>query len=442
MNKLKFITAYYIKRPKVIKAYKEIKKLESLDRNGQKEYQNIKLKELISYVVKEIPYYSNLFRELNLKVSDIQTTKDLIKLPILTKEIIKKNPELFIPKNYNEKIVKGSTGGSTGVPLKFLMSETDYSKGVALLLRGFEFGNYQLGDSMSIIAGSSLTSNTQSLKSKIQDWLMNFNHFSSYGMNEKDFEAFFRDINKKKPKFLRGYASSLFLFASYLRDNNMQLEFQIQAIFSTSEKLMPNQRNIIESVFKAKVFDNYGLNDGGITAFECNYHNGMHIDFERAILEVTNDDGTDQIIGEEGKILATNLFNYAMPLIRYDTGDLGEIYIEDCKCGCKRPLLKGIAGRTTDYLKINETYIGSPVLTVLMGKIDIESYQIIQTGKDSVKINVVKGEKYDMSQELFISNSLKEHVNEIKIDFNYLDDSKGFSENNKKHKFIINDDFK
>lgn len=442
MDRSKFILGYYIKRPEVMKAYKEIKSLEYMDKEQQKEYQNAKLRDLMSYIVKEVPYYKELFQTLELKITDIKTTEDLIKLPILTKEIIKKNPEKFLSNSYSGKQVYGSTGGSTGVPLKYVMSDKDYSRGVALLLRGFEFGGYRLGDSMSIIAGSSLVSNNQSWKSKFQDWIMNFNHFSSYGMTEKDFDEFYKYLNHRKPKFLRGYASSLFLFASYLKNKNLSLDFQLLGIYSTAEKLMPIQREVIETVFNVKVFDNYGLNDGGITAFECKMQNGMHIDFERSILEVTNEKGNKQLVGEEGKILATNLFNYAMPLLRYDTGDLGEIVNGNCECGCKRPLLRGISGRTTDYIKINDIYIGSPVLTVLMGKIDAENYQIIQTDIDRIQINIVKGKQYDKSQEIFIKNSLEKHVKNININFNYLNDNNELIINDKKHKFIINEDFK
>lgn len=439
MKKKIFLLGYYLKRPKVVKVYKELKRPENQNIETLKEFQNRELRKLISYVVKEIPYYRDVFNKLNLTANDIQTVEDLVKLPILTKEIIRKDPNRFIAKNHKGKIVKGSTGGSTGVPLKYRMSDEDYSRGVALLLRGFESGGYEPGDSMAIIAGASLTSKHQSLKSKIQDTIMNFKHFSSYGMSKNDIHKYVRYLNKKKPMYIRGYATSLYFISSYMKKNNLTLDYQPKAIYSTAEKLMPKQRIIIETVFKTKVFDNYGLNDGGVSAYECHIHNGMHIDFERSILEVTDDNGVEQIFNQRGKILATSLFNYAMPFIRYDTGDLGIISEEKCNCGCERPLLKEISGRVTDHLLLNGVYIGSPVLTILMGKVNVEQYQFIQTGENEIEIVMIKGEKYTVTDEEFIANSLNSKVSNISIKFKYIKSPEDFSSQTNKHKFIVND---
>ncbi|XXM72951.1 phenylacetate--CoA ligase family protein [Lysinibacillus sphaericus] len=443
MGKTLFKLGFYMKRPEVIRSYKEIKSLNNNNLQELEEYQNRLLRKLISHAVKEVPYYENLFKTLKLSVNDIETVKDLIKLPILTKEDIKKDPESFISKKYLQDAIKGSTGGSTGKPLKYYMSNKDYSMGVAQLLRGFEFAGYKLGDSMAIIAGSSLVSSKQSIKSKINDWVMNFKHYSSYGMSEEDLEEYYRQINKTRPRFIRGYASSIYLFAKYIKDYDLSLKYDnLSAIFTTAEKLMPQQRKIIEEVFGCEVFDNYGLNDGGISAFECNYHQGLHIDYERSILEVTSFDGESQLLDKQGKLIATSLHNYVMPFIRYDTGDLGSISSHPCECGCSRPLLREISGRVTDYLKINGTYIGSPVLTVLMGRVDTENYQIIQTGENSIEINIIKGSNYTAADEDFISNSFREHVQNINIRFNYFENLSGFMQSNNKFKFIINTDYR
>lgn len=442
MKKTLFLLGYFLKRPKVVKSYYEIQRNKECNIDYLNKIQNEKLKEIIEYAVREVPYYSELFNSLGLTPEDVQTTQDLKKLPILTKEIIKNDPEKFIARNYKGRIVGGTTGGSTGVPLKYKMSDNDYSRGVALLFRGFGMAGYELGDKMAIIAGSSLTSNKQGLKSRMQDWIMNINHFSSYGMTNEEFHKFYLSLNKKQPKFLRGYASSLFLLANYMNSEGLKLDYQIKSIFSTAEKLLSHQRKIIEKVFDTKVFDNYGLNDGGVSAYECHLHNGFHIDYERSVLEITDSDGSNQLVDQQGKILATTLYNYAMPFIRYDTGDLGEISSEPCICGCPRALLKEVAGRTTDYLKINGTYVGSPVLTILMGKVDVDFYQIIQTDSNYITINIVKGKSYTNNDENFIINSITKHVNNVNIKFNYLANSEIDFNSNKKHKFIINDKFR
>jgi len=161
----------------------------------------------------------------------------------------------------------------------------------------------------------------------------------------------------------------------------------------------------------------------------------MHIDTERAILEVVNENG-EQVIGKIGRILATSLFNYAFPFIRYDTGDLGVLVHSECPCGRKMPLLKEIVGRVTDFLKLNGKIIGSPVLTVLFGKFDIEQYQIVQETEDSIICRIVKGKTYGREDERFIRESFFKHVGPIKVMFKYVPTIK--PEGESKYKFIIN----
>jgi len=439
MHRFIFRAGYILKRPRVLKHYKNFLDTQWLPYNVLKNQQEEQLKKLIHFVYQNVPYYAKLFKKLELKPSDINTIKDLERLPILTKAIIKKNWQDFIPRNISKYgYVNGSTGGSTGVPLKYRMSLEDYERGIAIPRRGWGYAGYKLGDKVAVIAGSSLIPTAKSeIKKRIQNFFLNTRHYSSFNMSEQKLFDYFHDINKWKPDFIYGYASSIYIFAKFIKDNDLTLNFYPKAIFSTAEKLFDKQRYPIEQVFNTKVFDEYGLNDGGVSAYECEKHNGMHIDTERAILEVVNNSG-EQIINKEGRILATSLYNYALPFIRYDTGDLGVISDLECTCGRKMPLLKKIVGRTTDFLKLNNVIIGSPVLTVLMGKFDIEQYQIIQTNANSITCKIVKGDTYDEKRdEGFIKKSFYRHVGEINIKFNYVNLIP--TVRGRKYKFIIND---
>ena len=396
--------------------------------------QNNSLKRLIIFCSDHVPHYQRLFKKLDISPHDINTIHDLQKLPILTKARIKSDPESFYPVNVKTKFINGSTGGSTGVPLKYRMSPECYERGVALLFKGWGKAGYRLGDRLAIIAGASLVSNRESIKKNVKDVFLNFRHFSSYGMNSNMLDRYILKMNQWKPSYLRGYASSLYLLAKHIEQNGIQIKFILKGVFSTAEVLTIRQRELIEKVFNVKVYDNYGLNDGGLSAFECNLHKGMHIDYERSILQIVNDAGK-AVEDKLGRIVATSLYNYAMPFIRYDTGDVGLIDRFPCPCGDNRPLLKQIYGRTTDYLKLNDKIIGSPVLTVLMGKTNIETYQIVQTHLDEINIKYIS--ILSKADELFIKKSFFEHVGPIKINFIKVNTTEMLTEN--KHKFIINE---
>lgn len=426
---------YKITRSDVIKFYDQFQRYRDISLKELREQQNQQLRSIVAYCFKNVPYYKEMFKKLGLTAGDIQEVSDLRKLPVMTKEEIKNNPS-FYPTQKMSNYIQGSTGGSTGAPLKYRMSAGCYSRGLALLYRGWGFAGYKLGDKVAIIAGASLTSSKEGLKSRLADTTKGMRHYSSYGMSEQMLDKYFKDMKKWQPKFLRGYASSLFLLAKFVKTLGGERDISLVAIFSTAEMLLPAQKSFISEVFGLEVFDTYGLNDGGVSAFECHKHDGMHIDMERSILECVDKDG-NPVYNTRGRLLATSLFNYDMPFIRYDTGDFGIISNQPCSCGCPRPLLKQLLGRETDYLKLKGKFIGSPVLTVLMGKMDVQQYQIIQKGSAEVTIRIVKGPNYSQKDEEFIRNSLSTHVDSLAVHFEYIDSFPTTEAN--KHKFIINE---
>lgn len=434
-----FDFGYSITKPKVISYYKDFCEKKFIGIESLQREQDLSLQKLISFCIDYVPYYQDLFKKLGIKKGDFKSINDLNFLPILTKKQIKEDPDRFKPHGVPVDFVYGSTGGSTGEPLKYKMSIDCYARGVALLYRGWGYAGYSLSDKVSIIAGSSLVSKEKPLKAKLYDFILNMRHYSSYGMASDDLNYYVHHLQTWRPYYLRGYASALYLLAKYIDESGSNFNHALRGIFSTSEVLTVNQRQMIEKVFKVKVFDQYGLNDGGISAFECAEHNGMHIDMERSVLEVVDDKNISNI-NKVGKIIATNLYNYAMPLIRYDTGDLGCVDTSPCACGNKRYLLKNVSGRITDYLKLNDKMIGSPVLTVLMGGVDVESYQIIQNRNNSILVKYVNGSIISDVDKSFIVNSLCSHVGKVFVEFQKVSAAELYTDN--KFKFIINDKFR
>ncbi|MBU1667494.1 phenylacetate--CoA ligase family protein [bacterium] len=434
--RLKFYFGLSIINFGILKAYYSLTKTNKLTLKELEELQNNKLRQIINYSYYNIPYYKKTFDSKNIKPSDIYTVKDLYKLPILTKSDIRKNIDDFYPIHKNNiQYSNASTGGSTGEPLKYRVSKFSSEMSFAILLRGWGLGGYKLGDKVVIIAGGSLVGRDISLKSKIVDYVLNFRSYSSYGVNDTLLKQYTDDMIEWNPKYIRGYASAIFLLAEYVYKNNLESKFNIKGVFTTSEMLLDKQREFISKVFTSDVFDTYGLNDGAITAFECQTHQGKHIDMERGLLEVVDDDG-HCIYNQEGYILATTLMEYSMPLIRYDTGDIGILSDEKCSCSIERPLLKELKGRVTDTLKLNGILIASPIITVLMGKTNVLQYQFIQIEHNKLKIKILKSKNYTDEDEVFIIESLTSHVGNIVIEFEYVN---MFSiEDDKKHKFIIN----
>jgi phenylacetate-CoA ligase len=423
LNKKLFILAHQVGDRKFHSLYRSLLQSQWKPYYDQKELQEIKLRDMINFAYETVPYYHKLFNQLKLEPSDIKTVKDLEKLPILTKDIIKKNWEDFKPINLDSmKYSVFPTGGSTGAPFRFRLLRFDRFLSAAMLYRGWGYGGYELGDRMVLMGGASLDVGIDSyMVTRAHELSRNVRKLSSFDMGTENMRQYAKVINSFKPKFIRGYASSINFFSSFVDQEKIEI-ITPRAIFTTAEKLMPHMRKNIENVFGREVYDTYGMNDGGISAFECSEHNGLHIDTERSIMEVV-DNNNLQLEDGVGDILATSLHNYAMPFIRYNTGDIGHIINDTCGCGRSSRLLKEVIGRQQEMLQTPEgNFVHGEYFVYIFKKITgVTEFQVIQKKLENITINMVLENDFDEKQLDTIREIVKRKSNGWEVEFRYVD---------------------
>jgi phenylacetate-CoA ligase len=388
----------------------------------QKE-QDRALSAVIRFAVAEVPYYRRLFRTLDLTPEDVKTSGDLSRLPVLTKEMIRAAPEEFIPaslgrQQYQEQV----SSGSTGTPFRFRMSRRDHTLAVALMYRGWGYAGYQPGDPMVILAGAALNIGPRNTLSRTaHEFVRNTRLLSSFDMSGEMMDRYTGIINRKQPRFLRGYASSLYFFATWIREKGTRIHAP-EGIFTTAEKLYPPMRSRLEEVFSCPVYDTYGLYDGGVGAYECPEHRGLHIDTERAVLEVVDGEGYPHTSGE-GRILCTTLHNDAMPLLRYDSGDLGSISGTPCPCGRESLLLTEVIGRSVDMLVTPE---GMRVHGAFVGMFlehcpGIREYQVVQETPRTLRVKIVADPAFDPAALQGFRELIASKSREWEVEFAFVD---------------------
>ncbi len=355
-----------------------------------------RLQALLSHAYQNIPYYSQKFKEARLELGDIKTLDDLPKLPILTKQDVRENLSDLVAKNFpRSNMIPYSTGGSTGEPLQFYVTEESKQRGGAASARANSWYGYELGDKVAYLWASprDLSAHKgKGLANKISLLVFRRIYLDAFDMSEKKMEEFARKLGQFKPKAIIAYASAAYLFAKYLRYKGIK-NIKPRAVITQAEKLLPQQRQLIEEVFDCEVFDFYGSREVSAMASECPQHKGYHISAENVVLEFVKDNKTVSP-GETGKILITDLHNYAMPFIRYENGDLGVPSGEKCSCGRGLPLMHSVEGRITDTLVIGNKFISSPSLTLIFKDLPIKQYQLVQETKNELTIKIVKADKY------------------------------------------------
>lgn len=428
--------------PRFLTIYKKVLRNDKHSYKNHVEDQEKLLIKLIQYAYKNVNYYKKTFDKNHLKPSDIKKLEDLEKIPILTKDDIRENLDDF--KNRKKLFryldyFEFPTGGTTGKPLLYKISRKDRVLSLCLLYRGWSNAGYQLGDKMVLLGGSSLGINPKNkLWQNVQENFRNIKKLSAFDLDKKNMIDYINTINKFEPKFIRGYPSAIYDFCNFIDENNYKI-WSPKAIFTTSEVLYPNMRKKIERIFKCKIYDGYGLNDGGVSAYECAQHNGLHIDMDRAILEVVDDNGK-KIENGTGKIIATDLNNLIFPFIRYDTGDIGEIVTDKCICGRETPRLTRILGRSVDVLITPEgKKIHGWFFLYIFWKYQkgIKKYRVIQKNINDIEINLVIGNDFDDNQISIIKSIIRERTPTWNVEFKIVEDIK--SDYSSKRKFIINE---
>src|SRR5439155_12732952 len=126
-------------------------------------------------------------------------------------------------------------------------------------------------------------------------------------------------------------------------------------VTSSGDVLTASDRAAIEAAFGVKVYDYYCCTEASYLAWECDAHQGLHLNADFNIVESVDANNQPVPDGQRGaKILVTNLGNRVMPLIRYEISDQIEIMPggQPCRCGCALPRIRTVAGRVEQVISL------------------------------------------------------------------------------------------
>lgn len=441
--RLYLIKLYYLVQNK--KTLNHLKYLENTQYLSSEEIEKIqlkKLKKLISYAYKNVPFYKKQLNSLNLRPEDIKSLEDLTKLPILTKKNINSNLSKMKSVKYaNNDFNKNSTGGSSGYTLNFYNDNKKIEFRQAFVLRGNIWAGLNIGMKHVNLWGSPFDESLNNkFSNSIKNNILGSEFLSSYELSNSKIKDYMDRMVKYGPKVLIAYPSALYEFSKYIDKNNINPP-HLESIITSAETLYDFQRILIENVFKCKIFNRYGCREFGSIAHECSEHQGLHINSEHLIIEFLGNKDYENTNGDENsKLIITDLDNYAMPFIRYEIGDLGKLWDHSCNCGRNLPLMD-IKGRTFDVIigtngKIIDGHFFSILLrTFVKG---IEKFQVIQKSKNDLNIKITTNNEFKSNNIYKLKNKIAEYCgNDMKVNFDIVTKIK--PNKSGKHRFIISE---
>lgn len=420
-----------------IRGYKERKtrlggNFESVFNNLQKtewyteeeieKYQFDKLKELLNYAYINIPYYKELFDSINFKPNEVISLNDLEKIPILTKELVRKNYEKLKNINFKGEIKHSHTSGSTGKSLQFDFSLDAIQYRWALWFRHKARFGVKSTDAYATFTGlAAIPLNQKKAPFWRENWAMKQTIFTMHHINLNTVPSIVERLNRGGFVYYSGYPSILYSLATFIEDLNLKITKPPKIIFTGAEALLQFQRDKISKVFNCLVTDQYGFSEGCGNASRCK-EDLFHEDFEYGILEcynpILNQDGTIT-----GKVIATGFTNLAMPFIRYDVGDTATWSNQECKCGRKSKRILQVNGRNEDYVITPE---GNKILRfdyIFKDTTSVSEAQIVQRELGSIIIRIVKREDFEQDQiETFLKKEVSSKISKkLKVFFEYVD---------------------
>ncbi len=400
------------------------------------EYTRRQLCKTLYCAVTHIPAYKN-----KIKLDHITTdTVERIlteNFPILTKEELLENPDQYYP-NYGRMRpwdIHDTTGGTTGAPLTVVRSLLSVIYENAFNYRHwYQFG-FKKGMRRATLRGESIR-NPDFQGSDF--WEYNrFNKqlfFSTMHLTAKTADLFADKLQEFNPVLLEAFPSSAYDLAVYLREKGRRLN--IPLLFTGSEPLYHYQRNLLLERIASQVIDAYGMSERVAFATECNYGE-LHVNTDYGYMEIVDESGS--ATADYGFVVGTSLFNFKMPLIRYQLSDLTKWKQGICRCNSPFPIIEPIKGRSEDAIFTpNGKDIGPFLYKVLKGIEEIRQCQIAQVSEYGIEIRVVPGPEFSHSVQEKMEQNFYSYVSqEMEVNVIIVDKIKRTAR--QKYRWIINE---
>jgi len=376
-------------------------------------YQNEQLRMLIEHAYTNVPYYNRIFKDSKLAPSDIQTIHDLHKIPLLTKDIVRDRLDDFIAGNYKKgQLIHITTSGTSGEILDIYCDPiTEFINGGPFEWRFYRWGGWNFDDICAVFKAGYFGRKKSGTKQIFEyNPIQKRVFFSIYDLEERNLEYYLDGFQKFSITVLHGYPTWIEKLVDILLANQIQKPFTPKAIFTISELLLPEYREKIESYFESKIYDWYGMQERTVIGCECEKHDGHHINSEFGIVEFIENSSGDK--KGDLEIVATGLMNYAMPFIRYKTGDYATSIQKNCVCKRGLPLMKLLGGRGRNAIidkQGNTRYV--------IGILDkfsefLSQYQFVQKDKGKIEVRIIPKKCFDSKEEKAFDEVLKAECGE------------------------------
>lgn len=373
-------------------------------------YQWQRLRGLVEHAYAQVPYYRRTMHELGIEPGDVRGPEDYRKLPVLTKQIINEHREELVADNADRsRLIKTASGGSTGAPVALYHDPGMVAGYRAVKLRNFKWAGWEPGGAWARLWGSQFdVAPHQRLWQRLWDRATRVRVLPCWDMSEGTMHRYAQALQRFRPDVIEAYVTPMHHFARFVQTAAYE-GIRPKGIICSAELLFPHQRELIESVFRCKVFNRYGGREMGDVAHECPA-GAMHLNMENIYTEFEGVDGACKP-GEPGDILLTALDSYSMPLLRYRVEDVGSPSDTECPCGRGLGAMAVIEGRVQDLISLSGGgFLPGEFFPHLFKDFDIERFQVEQERLDHLTVRIVRGPRLSEGDIAYLLGRIREYA--------------------------------
>ncbi len=381
-----------LKRRPVFRYWDELERSQYLPTVELEALQLKRLRNLLEHTDHTVPWYHEQWQAAGLSPARVRELHDFKDFPVIDRQTILAHREQMRSTDASLHLIAKATGGSSGVPLQFYLDTGSNERRMAAWHRGYAWAGAAPGTRQWYLWGvpPDATASWRKQKLRLYDALYRKTTVSCFDLGDDTVEAFERSLRRTAPDVIVAYTGALYAFARMLEARGTT-PFQPRSLVVGAEALHQFQRETIERVFRAPVFETYGSREFMLMGAECEQHNGLHLTAEHHIVEVLDDAGEPVATGIEGNLAITDLTNRGMPFIRYLNGDRAIMASGTCECGRTLPRLARVTGRQLDVLTTPDGHElpGEFFPHIMKEFASVQRFQVVQEVPEEVLVRVV-----------------------------------------------------
>lgn len=385
---------------------RRLQRFEAAPEAEQRAQQAALVSRILHHAYQTVPFYRREFESLGSHPNDWSPGQPL-PLPITGREHLRDNQAEMISQKFRASDLRtASTGGTTSTPVQLKRNLEGLRDKTALQYHLNRWAGYDQGDSTLLVWGAeSDLSRDPSWKRRMYDEVLMGRIPAPAGqISRAVLENFRRRMDRYRPEVVFGYGVTMSLLAEFLLIDG-GLQHRPRTAIVTAEAITTEQKKLIERAFECPVWEHYGSREVGMVASECEYHSGLHFHPTGCLVELRYEGEVQD--GPMYRLILTDLLNYGLPLLRYDTGD--NVLLADGNCACGRwfPRVKSILGRAMDTFimadgtEIPGLSVNNNIIELMHGFRHITKLQVVQKKVDFCEVRYVTvGNEGETTNEL------------------------------------------